>query len=97
MISKLCAVLTLLCLLGGVCLAAQKPVTDDAIVDQVRIKLSADAEVKGGGLQVDSKQGVVTLSGTVETSRQKDKAARLAKKIHGVKQVINNIEIKKHG
>jgi osmotically-inducible protein OsmY len=97
MISKICAVLTLLFLIAAVCMAADKPVSDDAIVDQVRIKLSADAEVKGGALMVDSKQGVVTLTGTVETSRQKDKAGRLAKKIKGVKQVINNIEIKKHG
>ena len=97
MIFKICALLTLICLAAGVCLAANKPITDDAIVDQVRIKLSGDAEVKGGALMVDSKQGVVTLTGTVETSRQKDKAGRLAKKVKGVKQVINNIEIKKHG
>src|SRR5579871_823906 len=72
--SKLCAVLTLLFLLASVCLAADKPVSDDAIVDQVRIKLSADYEVKGGALTVDCKAGVVTLGGTVETSRQKSKA-----------------------
>lgn len=95
--SKICAVLAILFLIASVCLAADKPISDDLIVDQVRIRLSADAEVKGGALVVDCKQGVVTLSGTVETSRQKDKAAKLAKKIKGVKQVINNIEIKKHG
>src|SRR6266567_778530 len=97
MISKLCAIVALLFLAATVCLAADKPVSDDHIIDQVRIKLSGDAEVKGGALMVDSKQGVVTLTGTVETSRQKDKATKLAKKIRGVKQVINNIEIKKHG
>lgn len=80
-----------------VCLAADKPISDDHIIDQVRIRLSGDAEVKGGALVVDSKQGVVTLTGTVETSRQKDKATKLTKKVKGVKQVINNIEIKKHG
>jgi hyperosmotically inducible protein len=80
-----------------VCLAADKPVSDDHIIDQVRIRLSGDAEVKGGALVVDAKQGVVTLNGTVETSRQRDKATKLAKKIKGVRQVINNIEIKKHG
>src|SRR5260370_14874610 len=97
MISKICAALALLCLAATVCLAADKTISDDLIVDQVRIKLSGDAEVKGGALTVDSKQGVVTLGGAVETSRQKDKAAKLAKKVRGVKQVINNIELKKHG
>jgi osmotically-inducible protein OsmY len=95
--SKICAVLAILFLLASVCLAADKPISDDLIIDQVRIKLSADAEVKGGALGVDCKQGVVTLSGSVESPRQKDKAAKLTKKIKGVKQVINNIEIKKHG
>lgn len=95
--SKICAALAILFLLAGVCLAADKPISDDLIVDQVRIKLSADAEVKGGALTVESKQGVVTLGGSVESQRQKDKAAKLTKKIKGVKQVVNNIEIKKHG
>ena len=45
---KFCAVLALLFLFASVCLAADKPVSDDLIVDQVRIKLSGDAEVKGG-------------------------------------------------
>jgi osmotically-inducible protein OsmY len=93
--SKICAVFAILFLLAGVCLAADKPISDDLIVDQVRIKLSADAEVKGGALKVDSKQGVVTLDGTVETERQKSKATNLTKKVKGVKQVVNNIEIKK--
>ena len=97
MISKICASLILLCLAASVCLAADKPVNDDLIIDQVRIKLSGDQDVKGGALMVDSKQGVVTITGTVETQQQKDKATKLAKKIKGVKQVINNIEIKKHG
>lgn len=84
-------------LVASVCLAADKPVTDDAIYDNVRIKLAGDRDVKGGGgtLQVDVKQGVVTLSGSVETSRQKDKAGKLARKIKGVKQVINKLEVKK--
>jgi hyperosmotically inducible protein len=82
---------------ASVLTAADKPITDGHIIDAVRIRLSGDAEVKGGALEVDSKQGIVTLTGVVETSRQKDKAAKLAKKVKGVKQVINNIEIKKHG
>src|SRR5467141_1273422 len=66
-------------------------VTDDIITDDVRLKLSGDPDVKGGAVKVDSKQGVVTLSGHVETSKQKAKAGRLAKKVKGVKQVVNNL------
>jgi hyperosmotically inducible protein len=98
MIKKLCAVLLVFALGVGACLAADKqPVSDDAIFDNVRIKLASDRDVKGGGntLKVDVKQGVVTLSGSVETQRQKDKAAKLAKKVKGVKQVVNDLEVKK--
>jgi hyperosmotically inducible protein len=87
----------ILFLLASVCLAASKPISDDAINDNVRLKLASDVDVKGGGLKVDVKEGVVTLAGTVESQMQKDKAGRLAKKVKGVKSVVNNIEVKRHG
>jgi len=90
---KLLALLMTVCLLAGLVLAADKPVSDDVIVDQVRVRLAADAIVKGGGLQVDSKAGVVTLAGVVATSKQKDRAAKVAAKVKGVKQVVNNITL----
>jgi hyperosmotically inducible protein len=91
---RLLAALLAALLLASVCLAADKPVTDDSITDYVRLKLASDPDVKGGALNVDVKQGVVTLSGTVETQRQKDKAARIAKKVKGVKTVVNSITLK---
>jgi len=97
MIPKICVCAALLFLLVGICLAADKPVSDDLIVDQVRLKLAMDVDVKGGALKVDAKSGVVTLSGLLETQTQKDRATRLAKKVKGVKQVINNIEVKGRG
>ena len=89
----LCALFALL-LLASVCLAADKPVTDDAISDFVRLRLASDPDIKGGALQVDVKNGVVTLSGTVDNQRLKDKSSKVAKKVKGVKQVVNNITIK---
>ncbi len=94
---KLFAISMVLILLAAACLAADKPVSDDVIYDQVRIKLAGDPVVKGGGFSVDVKQGVVTLAGVAETERQKDRAAKLAKKVNGVKQVINNIAVAKGG
>jgi osmotically-inducible protein OsmY len=71
-----------------------QPVSDDAMVDVVMLKLASDPIVKGGAIQVGAMQGVVTLSGTVETDKQKVKAGRLAKKVKGVKQVVNNLTVK---
>jgi hyperosmotically inducible protein len=94
MILRIFAVLVAALFLASVCLAADKQVSDDAITDYVRLKLASDPDVKGGALQVDVKNGVVTLSGTVDNQRLKDKSTRLAKKVKGVKQVVNNITIK---
>jgi len=93
--TKLLASFCVLILLASVCLAANQPVSDDLIIDQVRIKLSGDPIVKGGALEVNCKDGVVTIAGTVQTNKQKDKATSLAKKVKGVKQVVNNLVVKK--
>jgi hyperosmotically inducible periplasmic protein len=75
--------------------AANKPVTDDFISDTVRQKLAADSVVKGGAIEVEVKNGVVTLKGKVQEPRQRDKADRIAKKVNGVKSVVNEIKIEK--
>jgi|SRR5689334_1555069 osmotically-inducible protein OsmY len=90
---RLLAFLLTACAFAGLVLAADKPVTDDMIVDQVRVKLASDPVVKGGGLGVDSKAGVVTLTGVLSTQKQKDKAGKVAGKVKGVKQVVNNITV----
>ena len=71
-----------------------KPLTDDTITDQVRIKLAGDHVVKGGALEVKVEKGVATLTGAVELPKQKEKAGAVAHKVKGVKQVVNNIEVK---
>ena len=43
--------------------AEKKNTSDDSIYDNVRRKLASDQIVKGGGLQVDVKAGVVTPEG----------------------------------
>ena len=81
--------------MSGLCLAKDpQPVTDDSITDQVLIKLAGDPVVNGGGLKVDVKNGVVTLSGAVMQQKQKERAEKITKKVKGVKQVVNHIEIK---
>jgi osmotically-inducible protein OsmY len=93
--SKIYAFVVALFLLASVPFAKQDPpLTDDMITDQVRIKLSGDQLVKGGALQVDVKDGVVTLSGQVDEPKAKERAEKLTKKTKGVKQVINKITVK---
>jgi osmotically-inducible protein OsmY len=74
---------------------AQKNRSDDQIYDMVRQKLANDPDVKGGALQVDVKDGVVTIRGEVEKDKQRQKAERLAHKVKGVKSVNNQLTLKK--
>lgn len=84
-----------LLLTGGVwtqiALADQK--TDDRIYDQVRMRLTTDQDVKGGGFEVAVKDGVVTIKGRADTERGKDRATKLAKKVKGVKDVDNQLQV----
>jgi osmotically-inducible protein OsmY len=73
--------------------AASKPVTDDAIYDHVREKLAVDQTVKGGALEVEVHDGAVILKGKVDSERRKDKAEKIAKKVQGVKSVVNQIQV----
>ena len=80
-----------------ICLAplfAQKGAKNDGeIHDQVLIKLAGDQDVKGTGIDVDVKDGVVTLIGKVENDKIKSRAEKLAKHVKGVKSVVNQLTV----
>ena len=95
MIHKICVALVALFVLQAMCLAKDSsPITDDTLSDQVRVNLASDKVVGVLPLQVSVAQGVVTLSGAVEQKSQRAKAEKVARKVKGVKQVVNKIEIK---
>jgi osmotically-inducible protein OsmY len=73
--------------------AANKPVSDDFLVDTIRQKLAADAVVRGGAIEVIVKDGNVTLRGKVEEDKQKNRAEKIAKKVSGVKSVMNELQL----
>lgn len=97
MMKRLLSVVLLLSLLltGTVVSLAQTSHTDDQIYDLVRQRLANDPDVKGGALQVDVKDGVVTIRGEVEKDSQRRKAERIAHKVKGVKSVVNELKLKK--
>ncbi len=47
----------------------------------------------GRGVSFDSEQGVVTITGTVESEATKQKIGQRARATNGVKDVVNNLEI----
>lgn len=74
-------------------LLAQKPVTDDVINDQVRVKIANDAEIGGMPIEVDVHEGKVTLKGKVRTEKMRSKAEKVAKKVRGVTSVTNQLVV----
>jgi hyperosmotically inducible protein len=74
-------------------LVAQGTPTDDKIYDAVRTKLANDTDVKGAGLDVTVKAGVVILRGRVHDDRAKEKAGKLAKSVKGVVSVTNELKL----
>ncbi len=69
----------------------KEAITDDHIHDEVMRRLADDPDVKGAQLQVEVKDGTVTLRGQVEGERERAKAQKLAKKVRGVRAVNNQL------
>ncbi len=67
--------------------------TDDRITDEVRTKLAGDRDVKGGAIDVTVKNGIVTLRGKVSEPKAKQKAEKIARKVKGVTQVVNELVV----
>jgi osmotically-inducible protein OsmY len=74
-------------------LLAQKQVSDDSLIDQVRVKLASDADVGGMKIDVEVHQAAVTLKGKVRTDKQRLKAEKIAKKVKGVASVNNQLVV----
>ena len=70
-------------------------VTDAAITSGVKGKFLADTAVSGLKIDVDTRDGVVTLTGTVPTSAEADRATVLARETNGVTRVINNLQVRR--
>jgi len=60
----------------------------------VREKLFGDSPIDVMGIKVETKDGVVTLSGEADKESQINTAVSLAKSIKGVSNVMSNVEVK---
>jgi hyperosmotically inducible protein len=67
--------------------------TDAGITTNVKTKLAADDTVKAYEIDVDTRNGVVTLSGGVESAPVKERAVQIARGTDGVRDVVDQIRI----
>jgi hyperosmotically inducible periplasmic protein len=66
---------------------------DARIENEVKSKFAADDMIKSRNIRISSKDGVVTLKGTVRSSEEQDEAVRIANSVTGVKEVKTEIII----
>jgi hyperosmotically inducible protein len=68
-------------------------IDDAALTTSVKAKLLADTTVGGLKIDVDTKEGVVTLTGNVKTQAEADEAVRITRETEGVKDVVSNLTV----
>ena len=68
-------------------------ITDAAITSEVKTKFLAEPGVSGLNINVDTNNGVVTLSGNVKSKAEAAKAMSIARDSKGVKRVVNHLKM----
>jgi hyperosmotically inducible protein len=99
---KLCSVALASLIVGGLvsgsALSAEpsagQKVDDATMLAKIKSSLLRSPEVEGLDVDVDVKDGVVTLSGSADTTTERASAEKIAKTSDGVKRVENRIVVK---
>jgi hyperosmotically inducible periplasmic protein len=94
---KLAAVLVILMVVAGTSAASAQQrsvgqVIDDAtITTEVKAKLAADRLSNLTKIGVSTREGVVTLTGDVDSLERKARAVQIASSVRGVRAVVDNV------
>jgi osmotically-inducible protein OsmY len=73
---------------------AGSAVKDASITAAVKMKLASDDNVTASNIDVDTKNGVVRLNGTVDSKIEETRAIEIARAVDGVKSVHSNLVVK---
>ena len=76
---------------------AGRAVDDSVITGKVKAALVADPTTKAHQIEVETFQGRVQLSGFVENSEARSRAAEIAKNVDGVRDVKNSLQLRTTG
>ena len=74
--------------------SAGEVIDDSVVTAKVKAALIADPNVKAHEVNVETREGVVQLSGFVDNDQAKTTATDVAKRVAGVKEVKNDLQIK---
>jgi osmotically-inducible protein OsmY len=68
-------------------------IDDTTITTRVKTAMLNDPAVGGLRIDVDTFKGAVTLSGSVKSQAEKDQAIALARRVSGVTEVKDNLQL----
>jgi hyperosmotically inducible protein len=69
--------------------------SDIGVTTAIKAKMAVDESVKDSKIEVATKDGVVTLTGNINSAEAKDRALALAKETKGVVEVKDMIEVRR--
>ena len=67
---------------------------DGALTAKIKSKMALDDSVKASNIDVSTTKGVVTVSGTVSSQAERQRALQLAKETNGVREVVDRLVLK---
>ncbi|HXW08806.1 MAG TPA: BON domain-containing protein [Vicinamibacterales bacterium] len=68
-------------------------VAEGSLTAKIKSKMALDDLVKASAIDVDTTDGVVTLSGTVSSEAERQRAVQLARETQGVRSVQDRLRI----
>ena len=68
-------------------------ITEAAITAKIKSKMALDDYVKARTINVDTNGTTVTLTGTVRSREERQRAVRLAQETAGVNQVVDKLQV----
>jgi osmotically-inducible protein OsmY len=69
-------------------------IDDSVITTKIKSQLAADEFLKSFQISVETRKGIVELSGFVDSQKAVDKAGQIARGVDGVKSVKNALIVK---
>ncbi len=74
---------------------AKNALENGAITAKIKSKMTLDDTLEAMKIDVDTSNGVVTLSGTLDTDAQRQRALQLARETDGVRQVVDHLKVRR--
>jgi hypothetical protein len=79
---------------AGASQKAAETISDAGLTAKIKSKMALDDLVKARTINVDSADGVVTLTGQVRSEQERQRALALARETNGVTSVVDRLQIR---